>query len=91
VTEPIRLHVAAKRYLCAIEPDYAARLSPASVRSLDLQGAAFAPEASADFIARPYADDAVRLRRWDEAAKVVGAETPGYAHYRSLIEAVTQI
>ena len=38
VSEPVRLHVAAKRYLCAVESDYFGKLSPDSVRSLGLQG-----------------------------------------------------
>src|ERR1700743_3493847 len=41
VIEPIRLHVAAKRYLTAIEPKYLGGLSPASVHSLAQQGGPF--------------------------------------------------
>jgi phosphonate degradation associated HDIG domain protein len=76
VTEPIRHHVAAKRYLCALEPDYFAILSPGSVRSLALQGGPFSRDEAARFIARPHAEEAVRLRRWDEQAKVAGARVP---------------
>jgi phosphonate degradation associated HDIG domain protein len=76
VTEPIRHHVAAKRYLCALEPDYFAILSPGSVRSLALQGGPFSRDEAARFIARPHAEEAVRLRRWDEQAKVAGAKVP---------------
>jgi [1-hydroxy-2-(trimethylamino)ethyl]phosphonate dioxygenase len=87
VSEPVRLHVDAKRYLTAAEPGYFATLSPASVRSLELQGGPFAPEAAALFIGLPHAADAVRLRRWDEAAKLAGKATPDLKHFRRSIEA----
>lgn len=81
VTEPVRLHVAAKRYLCGTEPDYAAKLSRDSVLSLSLQGGPM-PEAEAiAFAALPGADDAVRLRRFDEQAKVMGLTTPPVEHF----------
>lgn len=88
VTEPVRLHVAAKRYLCAVDPQYAAGLSPASVRSLAVQGGPFTPAEAAAFAALPGAMEAVRLRRWDDAAKVPGLEVPGLEHYRARIEAL---
>ncbi|MFM2244175.1 MAG: hypothetical protein RL071_249 [Pseudomonadota bacterium] len=75
ITEPVRLHVAAKRAL-ARDPAYAAALSPASVRSLALQGGPFDDDALQAFLADPHAQDALALRRWDEAAKVPGAPTP---------------
>ena len=87
VSEPVRLHVAAKRYLCAVEPGYFGTLSPASVRSLALQGGRYDVAGAADFNAQPHAEDAVRLRRWDEAAKEAGLETPDLAHFRPHIEA----
>src|SRR5690349_24326992 len=73
VTEPVRLHVAAKRYLCAVEPGYAETLSPASVYTLGVQGGPMRGAELAEFAAGPYADDACRLRRWDDAAKDPGA------------------
>jgi gamma-butyrobetaine dioxygenase len=76
VTEPVRLHVEAKRYLCTVEPDYAASLSPASVRSLHLQGGPMTPDEVAAFERLPHAADAVVLRRWDDAAKVPGHRGP---------------
>ncbi|MFB2833061.1 phosphonate degradation HD-domain oxygenase [Floridanema evergladense] len=76
VTEPIRLHVQAKRYLCAVEPSYFASLSPASQQSLILQGGIYSPEEAAAFISLPFAEDAVQLRRWDEQAKIPGQVTP---------------
>jgi len=76
VTTPIRLHVPAKRWLCAVEPAYLAGLSPASVRSLELQGGPFPAEEAEAFIRAPHAEAAVRLRRWDDRAKVPGLATP---------------
>jgi phosphonate degradation associated HDIG domain protein len=81
VTEPVRLHVAAKRYLCATEADYFARLSPDSVRSLALQGGPMPPDDVTVFAALPGAEAAVRLRRFDEAAKVKDLPTPPAAHF----------
>lgn len=88
VTEPLRLHVAAKRYLCAVEPDYRALLSPASIKSLQLQGGPFTDEEVEAFEENPYYQDAVHLRRWDDQAKVAGLDVPKLAHYRSRLEKV---
>jgi [1-hydroxy-2-(trimethylamino)ethyl]phosphonate dioxygenase len=82
VTEPVRLHVDAKRYLTATDRGYFATLSAGSVRSLELQGGPFSAEKAASFISRPFAADAVRLRRWDEAAKGPGKTTPDLGHFR---------
>ena len=81
VLAPIRLHVAAKRYLCAIDPEYGAALSPASLRSLELQGGPFSSEAAKRFIRQPHATAAVRLRTWDDRAKIPGKATPPLSHY----------
>ncbi|CAH0200970.1 phosphonate degradation HD-domain oxygenase [Roseomonas sp. CECT 9278] len=81
VTEPVRLHVAAKRYLCAVEPDYFARLSPDSVKSLALQGGPMSAEEAKAFEALSHSAEAVQLRRYDERAKVKGLETPAVAHF----------
>ena len=88
VVEPVRLHVAAKRYLCAVDPAYQASLSPASQRSLALQGGAFDRAATQAFAALPFAADAVALRRWDDLAKVPGAATPPRETYRAMIARV---
>jgi phosphonate degradation associated HDIG domain protein len=87
VTEPIRLHVAAKRFLCASEPGYFERLSEASVLSLKLQGGPFSPEQLRDFQRNPHAEAAVALRRWDEEAKIEGLRTPDLEHFRPYMEA----
>ena len=81
VIEPIRLHVDAKRALCAAEPDYYEGLSEDSRRSLTLQGGIFSAGELATFRAKPHAGDAMRVRRWDDAAKVPGASTPAISHY----------
>ena len=81
VTEPVRLHVAAKRYLCATEPGYFGKLSADSVLSLSLQGGPMSrPEADA-FERLAHWREAVQLRRYDEAAKVRDFETPTVAHF----------
>lgn len=87
VTEPVRLHVDAKRYLCAVEPDYFDTLSPASVRSLELQGGPMSDREVAAFEALPHYADAIALRRWDEGGKVAGAHTPALADYLGHIRA----
>lgn len=86
VTEPIRMHVLAKRYLCAVEDGYFERLSPASVRSLKLQGGAFTDSEAAEFISQPFAEEAVQLRRWDELAKVPECETPTLKHFMRFVD-----
>ncbi|MEO8558031.1 MAG: phosphonate degradation HD-domain oxygenase [Rhodospirillales bacterium] len=88
LVEPMRLHVAAKRYLCASDADYFARLSPVSVRSLELQGGPMSQAEAAQFAADPYAQDAVRLRHWDEQGKVVGLATQDLAHFRPLLQSL---
>jgi len=85
VTEPIRLHVAAKRYLCAMEPEYIASLSDASMASLALQGGPMSPDEVRVFEQSPFARDAVALRRWDDAAKIPGLDVPGLDHYAARI------
>jgi len=85
VSEPVRLHVAAKRYLSAKEPGYFDRLSEASKLSLKLQGGPMSPKEQERFAAEGYARDAVRLRRWDDEGKVVGMETPDLRHFEPLI------
>ncbi|OWK43724.1 phosphonate degradation HD-domain oxygenase [Fimbriiglobus ruber] len=87
VSEPVRLHVPAKRFLCTSEPSYQATLSPASVLSLSLQGGPMTADEVAEFRRHPQAEAAVALRRWDDEAKVPGLPTPPFAHFRPLVEA----
>jgi phosphonate degradation associated HDIG domain protein len=88
VTEPMKLHVAAKRYLCITETDYIAQLSPASVKSLELQGGPFTDEEVLAFERNPYYREAVRLRQWDDRAKIPDLAVPDLTHYRAKLESV---
>jgi gamma-butyrobetaine dioxygenase len=90
VTESVRLHVDAKRYLVATDSDYAARLSPASQRSLMCQGGPLNATERATFSANPHAEAALALRRWDDGAKDPRAETPDLAHFRAYLEAAAR-
>lgn len=87
VTEPVRLHVAAKRYLCATEPAYEAALSEPSRVSLGLQGGPFSPNEVASFEQNPYFRDALRLRRWDDTGKVDGLVTRAVADFADILDA----
>jgi phosphonate degradation associated HDIG domain protein len=69
VADPVRLHVAAKRYLCTIDSQYAQRLSPTSHKSFLDQGGLMSPEEVEDFRSEPHFEAAVRLRKWDDTAK----------------------
>jgi len=86
VLEPIRLHVAAKRYLVATEPAYLQTLSPASLLSLELQGGAMDGDERQRFEDERHAPQAVMLRRWDDAAKEPGKPTPSLAYYVALLQ-----
>lgn len=88
VLEPIRLHVQAKRWLVAADPGYAAALSPASLHSLRLQGGPMSRDDLHLFDELPFAQQAVSLRRWDDAAKQPGKMTPPLAYYLALLREV---
>jgi phosphonate degradation associated HDIG domain protein len=88
VLEPIKLHVDAKRYLCAVDAGYWEALSPASKHSLELQGGRYDEEQVRSFEALTFYSEAVRLRRYDDLAKVPGQITPPLAHYATLMEQV---
>lgn len=81
VTEPVRLHVPAKRFLCATDPRYVALLSPASLVTLKLQGGPMSVLEVTEFKAAAFYQQAVAVRRWDDRAKVVGLATPDFADY----------
>jgi phosphonate degradation associated HDIG domain protein len=85
VVEPIRLHVAAKRYLCTREDAYRAALSPASQRSLMLQGGVMTSDQAAKFEYTPFSREAVRVRRWDDSGKIAGIAIPSFAYYRPML------
>jgi phosphonate degradation associated HDIG domain protein len=89
VSEPVRLHVPAKRYLLATDDKYFAKLSPASVVTLKLQGGPMSALEVAQFKTERYGQDAVLIRQCDDRGKMAGLKTPGLADYRSMIEALT--
>jgi gamma-butyrobetaine dioxygenase len=87
VTEPVRLHIEAKRYLCATDPGYLAALSPGSAFSLRVQGGPHTDAEAQAFAAVPYALDAAQVRRWDDTAKIAGMRTPDLEHFRPRVAA----
>ena len=90
VVVPVALHVPAKRYLCAVDPAYFEKLSPASVRSLELQGGPFDQDQARSFFERDYAPDAIRLRQWDEKAKDPEAKTRTLDHFLHHVEQLSE-
>lgn len=88
VVDPVRLHVAAKRYLCAVDPSYQAGLSPSSQLSLRLQGGPLSAAEVERFQKEPHYKAAVALRRWDDTAKIPDLLVPDLEHYRPCLEAV---
>jgi phosphonate degradation associated HDIG domain protein len=89
VSEPVRLHVPAKRYLLATDPEYFSKLSPASVLTLKLQGGPMTAYEVAGFETERSYKEAVRVRQWDDQGKVAGLKTPELIDYRALIESLT--
>lgn len=85
VTEPIRLHVAAKRYLCAADPGYLGQLSGPSIISLGLQGGAMSSEEVESFRLNPHFEAAVRVRGWDDTAKDPEMLTPTLEHFATYV------
>ena len=90
VLEPIRLHVDAKRCLCAIDETYFGQLSADSVRSLELQGGIFNDDEAKAFLEKPFAEDALQLRRWDDLAKEENRPTPDLDHYLNVVSRVME-
>ena len=88
VTECVRLHVAAKRFLCAVDPTYFSKLSPASVHTLSLQGGPMSDSEVAEFRQNPFHSEAVLVRRWDEGGKVPGMATRSFVEYEPLLQGV---
>jgi phosphonate degradation associated HDIG domain protein len=88
VYEPVRLHVAAKRYLCAVDSDYLEKLSRASALSLKYQGGPMTLEEIRAFEAEPFHADAVTLRRFDDTGKQPEWYPPALTSYRTLLESL---
>ncbi len=85
VTEPVRMHVLAKRYLCSTRPEYYGELSEVSRQTLVNQGGLLTDREVREFEDLAHSGDAVRLRIWDDLAKVPGYETPDLDHYAPLL------
>jgi gamma-butyrobetaine dioxygenase len=90
VTEPVRLHVDAKRYLCATEPGYLELLSPASLYTLGVQGGPMHGDELARFEASPHAAAACQVRRWDDAAKDPSAPVPSFDHFAPVLRTLAR-
>ena len=88
ITDTVRLHVAAKRYLCAVQGDYYAKLSATSKHTLSLQGGPMSEAEVADFRLLPFYREAVQVRLWDDAGKSVGLKVRPFAEYRALLQSV---
>ena len=88
VTDCVRQHVAAKRYLCATRPDYLQRLSEASVHSLNLQGGPMSDAEVAVFERLPNLERIVQVRYLDDAGKRDGMKTPPFAHFAPAVQRV---
>jgi gamma-butyrobetaine dioxygenase len=90
VTEPVRLHVAAKRYLCAVDAGYFGLLSAESVRTLSLQGGPMTAAEVAAFEALPFSGHAVAVRRWDDQAKDPEVTPLRFAYFAPLLGALVR-
>ncbi|MDH3263793.1 MAG: HD domain-containing protein [Paracoccaceae bacterium] len=88
VTDCVRHHVAAKRYLCATRPEYFGRLSEASIHSLTLQGGPMRPDEVAEFEKNPNLGEIVAVRYLDEMGKEAGMETPSFSHFAPIVQRV---
>ena len=86
----VQLHVAAKRYLCAIDPTYLSKLSEASRHTLSLQGGPMSDQEVAEFRRNPFHREAVRVRIWDEGGKIVGLKTREFMDYAPLLQRVIE-
>src|SRR5215831_16227688 len=88
VTEPVRLHVTAKRYLCSVDPAYSQCLSRASILSLHHQGGPLSIDESHCFELNRFHQDAIKVRRWDDLAKTPGLAVPEPLDYVPILRRV---
>ena len=88
VTDCVRYHVAAKRYLCATRPEYFSRLSPASVHSLNLQGGPMNDDEVAEFEKNPNLKEIITVRHLDDAGKIADMKTPSFAYFAPMVQRV---
>lgn len=90
ITDCVRFHVAAKRYLCATKPSYFDRLSAASVHTLELQGGPMSADEVAEFEKNPNLKEIIAVRYLDEAGKRAGMETPDYWHFAPMVQRMVE-
>ena len=90
VVQPVKLHVDAKRYLCAVDPDYVNTLSDASVKTLALQGGPMNENEVAEFESQPGYETAVQVRKYDDNAKDPNVSTPPISHYLKYVQSALQ-
>ena len=90
VTDCVRHHVIAKRYLCTVEPAYLDALSAASRHSLELQGGCLSEDERRELDRHPNLDALLRVRRYDDEAKVAGRSTPPFSHYAGAVRRQTE-
>ena len=88
VTDCVRYHVAAKRYLCATKPEYFNRLSAASVHSLNLQGGPMGADEVTQFERNPNLEEIIQVRYLDDAGKHADMQTPDFLHYAPMVQRV---
>jgi phosphonate degradation associated HDIG domain protein len=88
VTDCVRHHVAAKRYLCAVSPEYLDRLSQASIHSLKLQGGPMSQDEVEQFKTNPHLAEIIKVRHLDDEGKVAGLKTPDFAHFAPLVQSI---
>lgn len=88
VTDCVRYHVAAKRYLCATKPEYFNRLSAASVHSLNLQGGPMGADEVTEFERNPNLEEIIQVRYLDDAGKHADMQTPDFLHYAPMVQRV---
>lgn len=86
VAQLIEHHVNAKRYLVFKKPEYFARLSEASLKTLEFQGGPMTPEEATAFESNPYFREILQVRGWDEQAKIPGLLTRDMAYYLAIAE-----
>jgi phosphonate degradation associated HDIG domain protein len=90
IIECVRLHVAAKRYLCAKNPNYMVQLSKASIHSLSLQGGPMNEQEVNDFESSPFYEEAILVRKWDDKGKVANMETKSFVEYTDLLQKIVE-
>ena len=90
ISEPVRLHVAAKRYICATRSEYVRYLSDASIHSLALQGGPMSEREVAEFEREPNLEAILQVRYLDDSGKREHMSTPSVAHFLPRVRALAE-